>query len=97
MGVSPMSVEMVVITIPAGNTTPVPISFAGASEVVVKNLGADAFVIQTTSDPAELNTFQVDQNESFILRGNNDNRLYIRGLALGAGCTANIMISRRYN
>ena len=92
-----MSVEIVVITIAPANTTPVPISFAGASEVVFKNLGAAACLIQTTADPNETNTFQVDANETMILRGNNDNRLYVRGPTAGAGGTVNVMISRREN
>jgi len=94
-----MSTEIVVITVAAGNTTPIPVSLGGASQVLIGNDGPANGVIQLTADPTDIDFFQVPVlgggQPPLSIVGTDDEYWYVRGLPAGAGFTMRLMIMSR--
>ena len=92
-----MPTEIISLTIPAGNVTPIPVSLAGANQTLFLNTGAAPVAIQTTADSTEADIFLVNIQpmEPVSITGTDDEYLYVRGLVGQPATSISIMIMRR--
>ena len=91
--------EIVVITVAAGDTIPVPFSIAGASQVLIVSDGPADVLLQLTASPTDINFFtimpQINAGVQPNIIGSTDEYWYVRGAAAHAGFTVRILIMRR--